>query len=82
MLNPIVMSRTVKLNPLWILVSVIVGADLAGFLGALIGIPVAAMVQVIAVEAWATYQARRAAREAPDGAGMSQDTTLGDSTGA
>ena len=59
-LNPIIMSRTVKLNPLWILVSVLVGVDLAGFLGALIGIPVAAMIQVLSFEIWEQYHVRQA----------------------
>ncbi|MDA8208496.1 MAG: AI-2E family transporter [Actinomycetota bacterium] len=58
-LNPLIMARTVRLKTLWILVSVIVGADLAGFLGALIGIPVAAIVQVVAMEIWGYYQAGR-----------------------
>ncbi len=57
-LNPLIMARTVRLKALWILVSVIVGADLAGFLGALIGIPVAAIVQVVAMEVWSYYRAR------------------------
>ncbi|MDA8384718.1 MAG: AI-2E family transporter [Actinomycetota bacterium] len=57
-LNPLIMARTVRLKALWILVSVIVGADMAGFLGALIGIPVAAIVQVVAMEVWSYYRAR------------------------
>ena len=62
-LNPLIMSRTVKLNPLWILVSVLVGAHLAGLLGALIGIPVAAMIQAVSFELWGQYQLRRANRQ-------------------
>ncbi|MDA8262962.1 MAG: AI-2E family transporter [Actinomycetota bacterium] len=58
LLNPLIMARTVRLKTLWILVSVIVGADLAGFLGALIGIPVAAIVQVVAMEVWGYYRPR------------------------
>ncbi len=58
-LNPVIMGKTVKLNPLWILVSVLVGVDLAGFLGALIGIPVAAIIQVFSVELWKFFQERK-----------------------
>ena len=36
-----IMSRTVKLNPLAVLVSVLVGVELFGFLGALLAIPAA-----------------------------------------
>ena len=43
-----IMSRTVKVNPLTVLVSVLVGVELLGFLGALLAIPVAGVIQVIA----------------------------------
>jgi predicted PurR-regulated permease PerM len=57
-LNPIVMSKTVRLNPFWVLLAVLVGATLGGrvggglgtFVGALIGIPIGGMVQVIVRE--------------------------------
>jgi hypothetical protein len=38
-LQPVVMARTVKLNPLAVLVAVIVGVQLAGLLGALLAHP-------------------------------------------
>ncbi|WP_082058369.1 AI-2E family transporter [Acidithrix ferrooxidans] len=62
-LNPIIMAKAVKLNPLWVLISVLVGADLAGFLGALIGIPVAAMIQVVSAEVWKIIAPRYQARQ-------------------
>jgi predicted PurR-regulated permease PerM len=43
-----VMSKTVDLNPLAVLVSVLVGVELFGILGALLAIPVAGVIQVIA----------------------------------
>ena len=43
-----IMSRTVKLNPLTVLVSVLAGVELAGFLGALLAIPAAGVIQVVA----------------------------------
>jgi predicted PurR-regulated permease PerM len=42
------MSRTVKLNPLAVLISVLVGVELFGFLGALLAIPAGGIIQVIA----------------------------------
>jgi predicted PurR-regulated permease PerM len=46
-LQPLVYNRTVALSPLAILVSVLVGAELAGILGALAAIPVAGAIQVL-----------------------------------
>lgn len=47
-LQPTIMSRTVNLNPLGVLVSVLIGVELFGILGALLAIPVAGILQVIA----------------------------------
>jgi predicted PurR-regulated permease PerM len=55
-LQPVVYSRTVQLSPLAILISVLVGAKIAGVLGALAAIPVAGTIQVL-VQAW--LKARR-----------------------
>ncbi len=57
-LNPIIMSKTVQLNPFWVLLAVLVGATLGGriagglgtFVGALVGIPFGGAVQVIVRE--------------------------------
>jgi predicted PurR-regulated permease PerM len=46
-LQPLVYSRTVQLSPLAILISVLIGAKLAGVLGALGAIPVAGTIQVL-----------------------------------
>ncbi|HEX7165345.1 MAG TPA: AI-2E family transporter [Acidimicrobiales bacterium] len=46
-LQPTVMSKTVNLNPLAVLTSVLVGVELFGILGALLAIPVAGVLQVI-----------------------------------
>ena len=43
-----IMSRTVRLNPLAVLVSVLMGVELFGFLGALLAIPAGGIIQVIA----------------------------------
>ena len=42
-----VMSKTVDVDPLTVLLSVLVGVELFGFLGALLAIPVAGMIQVV-----------------------------------
>lgn len=42
-----IMSRTVRLNPLVVLASVLIGVELSGLLGALLAIPAAGMVKVI-----------------------------------
>ena len=46
-LQPVIYGRTVKLSALAVLVSVLVGAELAGILGALAAIPVAGALQVV-----------------------------------
>ena len=46
-LYPLVYSRTVQLSPLAILIAVLIGASLAGILGALGAIPIAGAIQVI-----------------------------------
>lgn len=56
LLQPVILSRTVKLNPLAVLFSILVGVELAGILGALLAIPVAGIVQVIVRD---VYDGRR-----------------------
>ena len=59
-LNPIVMSRTVRINPLLVLVAILVGANMGdlvggffgGFVGTLLAIPIAGSIQVIVREMW------------------------------
>lgn len=57
-LQPVVMSRTVKLNPLLVLLAVLVGVELAGFVGALLAIPAAGVIQVVVKDLWEERQAR------------------------
>ena len=47
-----VMSRTVRLNPLGVFVSVLVGVELFGLLGALLAIPAAGVIQVVVRDLW------------------------------
>jgi predicted PurR-regulated permease PerM len=61
-LQPLVYSRTVQLSPLAILISVLVGAQIAGVLGALVAIPIAGTIQVLLLS-W--LEERRKRRAAP-----------------
>jgi predicted PurR-regulated permease PerM len=47
LLQPIIYGRTVQLSPLWILLSVLIGAEVAGVVGALSAIPVAGTIQIL-----------------------------------
>jgi predicted PurR-regulated permease PerM len=59
-LNPVVMSRTVKINPLLVLISILVGASIGswvggffgGFVAALLAIPTAGALHVVIREVW------------------------------
>ncbi len=59
-LNPVVMSRTVRVNPLLVLVSILVGASIGSWIGgifgafvaALLAIPSAGAIQVLVRELW------------------------------
>ena len=70
-LQPLIYGRTVSISPLIVLVAVLVGADLAGVLGALGAIPVAGAIQVIVAELLAARRDRAAAelvRPSPEAA--------------
>jgi predicted PurR-regulated permease PerM len=80
-LNPVVMSRTVKVNPLLVLLSLLVGTSIGdwvgGFFGsfvaALISIPVAGALQVIIRELWqATAFPEQPESEPPPEPGFSE----------
>jgi predicted PurR-regulated permease PerM len=51
-LQPVVYRRTVDVHPLLVIVGVLVGSSLLGVLGALLAIPAAATVQIVARELW------------------------------
>ncbi len=60
-LQPIVYRRTVAISPVVVLIAVLIGADLAGVVGALIAIPIAGSLQVIAAEVLAARRERQEA---------------------
>jgi predicted PurR-regulated permease PerM len=59
-LNPVIMSKTVRISPLLVLAAVLIGASLGdwvgglfgGFVAALLAIPIAGAFQVVVREAW------------------------------
>ena len=57
-LQPLVYGRTVQLSPLIVLVAVLMGAELAGVIGALGAIPVAGSLQVIIID-WLDHRRQR-----------------------
>jgi predicted PurR-regulated permease PerM len=61
-LQPLVYGRTVQLSPLVVLVAVLMGAQLAGVIGALGAIPVAGAIQVFVVD-WLEHRRQKV----PDG---------------
>ncbi|HUO49352.1 MAG TPA: AI-2E family transporter [Acidimicrobiales bacterium] len=81
-LNPVVMSRTVKINPLFVLIAILVGANLGSlaggffgaFVGTLIAIPVAGSIQVIVRELWRSTAPPEEAAAAPGPAGSGGPT--------
>jgi predicted PurR-regulated permease PerM len=72
-LNPVIMSKTVKISPLLVLLAVLIGASLGslvgglfgGFVAALLAIPVAGALQVLVREAWQSTAPRRPPPEDP-----------------
>ena len=64
-LQPVIYGRTVQLSPLAVLISVLIGAQLAGILGALGAIPVAGAIQVILID-WQRHRRARLEEAPPD----------------
>jgi predicted PurR-regulated permease PerM len=58
LLQPLIFSRTVKVNPLTVLIAILIAVELAGILGALLAIPVAGIIQIIARDIWDTRRGR------------------------
>jgi predicted PurR-regulated permease PerM len=79
-LNPVIMSRTVKVNPLLVLLSILVGAEIGSWIGgifgafvaALLAIPAAGAVQVLVRELWRASAPQQAAL--PPGSGPPADS--------
>lgn len=61
LVQPMVMRQTTRLNPLVVLIAVLIGAELLGILGALLAIPAAAMIKIVAQDLWLHRRAAQAA---------------------
>jgi predicted PurR-regulated permease PerM len=66
LLQPVVYGRTVQLSPLMILIAVLIGAEIAGIIGALLAVPIAGSIQVVLVELISARRERARARWDPD----------------
>ena len=65
-LQPVVYGRTVQLSPLIVLISVLIGAELAGVIGALAAIPTAGSLQVV-LRDWLEHRGKRRLIAQPPG---------------
>jgi predicted PurR-regulated permease PerM len=61
-LQPLVYGRTVQLSPLVVLIAVLIGAEVAGVLGALGAIPIAGSIQVLIAD-WQRHRREQRQRE-------------------
>lgn len=59
LLVPHVMKRTVNVSPVATIVAILIGAALLGVLGALLAVPVAAAIQLVAAHVWVPRQEAR-----------------------
>lgn len=73
LLQPFIQARTVHLNALAVLISVLIGVELAGILGALLAIPAAGIIQVVIRDLWRYRRARLAVTETGSGGGAGSD---------
>ena len=64
-LQPAVYGRTIRLNPFFVLLAILVGIELAGFVGALLALPVAGIVQIVVLDVLETRQPQRFRRRDP-----------------
>jgi predicted PurR-regulated permease PerM len=79
-LNPVVMSKTVRINPLLVLISVLVAASIGsligglfgGFVAALLAIPAAGALQVLVRELWRVTDPRTPPAPPPDCEGQGE----------
>jgi predicted PurR-regulated permease PerM len=54
-ISPVVMQRTVKLHPVIVMLALLAGGTLGGFLGLLLAVPVAATLKILIGHLWRTY---------------------------
>jgi predicted PurR-regulated permease PerM len=54
-ISPVVMQRTVHLHPVAVIMALLAGGSLFGFLGLFLAVPTAAILKIIASHLWRTY---------------------------
>ncbi|MBV8463883.1 MAG: AI-2E family transporter [Acidimicrobiales bacterium] len=89
LLYPVVMSRAVQMNPLWVLLSILVGANLGGVFGstlgalagALVAIPIGGAIQVVVREIWERTRPTDQAGEADVGQAAGPGPSPADGSG-
>ena len=62
---PRVMNRAVDLSPVGVIVAILIGGSLAGLFGALLALPVAAMIKIIIFELLVPERIDEIRRDAP-----------------
>ena len=67
LLQPLIFARTVKLNPLTVLIAILIAVELAGILGALLAIPIAGMIQIVVRDVWERHRGLAQTRTARRG---------------
>src|SRR4051794_28822551 len=72
--QPLVYGRALRVNPIVTIVSVLVGAELLGILGALLAIPTAAAIQIVLQDWWKNRGDNAAPVEEPHG--MDQNASV------
>jgi predicted PurR-regulated permease PerM len=82
-IQPRVYGRTMNMNPLVTIISLLIGAELLGILGVLLAIPAAAAIQIILRDWWSERQAgKTASRQADTTAAESSDAAAAESSDA
>ena len=93
-ISPIVMQRAVKLHPAVVMLALLAGGTLAGFIGLLLAVPAAATLKIVCGHVWRHYvlgepldeiEARWEAEDVPRKGGVIEkigDRGVGDATGA
>jgi len=66
LLTPRIVGRSVGIHPVAVIVGLLIGGDLLGFLGLIVAVPATAIVQVFAVELLETYRSSTLYSEVPE----------------
>ncbi|MGH9001446.1 MAG: AI-2E family transporter [Acidimicrobiia bacterium] len=88
-ISPVVMSRVVKLHPVLVMVSLLLGGTLGGFFGLLVAVPAAAIVKIVLGHVWRVHVLGEPLEERvsettrqDDGQGVGFVAEVGDASGS